>query len=155
MSDLNFELRIGQRRALDAKITEIQRAHKEQLKPYKDALDKLDVLLLDMLTQSKQENARTNAGTVYKTTKYTASITNLPEFQRHVIGTESWDLVDWKANLTATKEFATENKALPPGVKLSARVDIGVTAPAKPKGEKLSVEEVEALPNAEPEVQEA
>lgn len=145
MSALNFELRIGQRRALDAKITELDKEHKEKMKPFKEALDKLDALLLDMLTQSNQQNANTPAGTAYKAVKYSAALENPDEFRRHVIGTESWDLLDWKANVTAVKDFVTENKALPPGVKLSSRWDVGVTAPRKPTKERLTPETVNAL----------
>jgi hypothetical protein len=49
-----------------------------------------------------------------------------------VIGTEQWDLLDKKANVTAVTDYLNENGVLPPGVKYSTRFDVGVRAPTKP-----------------------
>ena len=113
-----FDLRIAQYHRLEAKIDEIETEQKEKLRPYKEAREKLRALMLGMLNDSGQESAKTSAGTVYKTTRSSASLEDPEAFKRHVIGSENWDLLDWKANLTAAQDFASANDGeLPPGVK--------------------------------------
>jgi hypothetical protein len=69
----------------------------------------------------------TKAGTAYVSVKTSASLEDPDIFMRHVIGTESWELLDRRANATAVKAFAEENHgALPPGVKMASIVTVGV-----------------------------
>ncbi len=127
----DFGKRVAQRRQLDAKIKEIKAQHKEQLKPYTEALDMLDAVLLDALNKSGQQNAKTLSGTVYITRKHTASLEDAQVFMDFVIEHELWELLDRKANSTAVTDFLEANKKLPPGVKYNTIVDIGVLAPEK------------------------
>lgn len=135
-----FETRLAQLRSLEAKIKSVEDVVKVKLQPYKDAREKLRALLLEMLNQSGQDSAKTTAGTVYKTKKQSASLDDPDAFKRHVIGTESWDMLDWKANLTAALDFAEVNQGqLPPGVKLNSLVIIGVRAPVPTRKRKPKV----------------
>lgn len=127
----NFELRVGQARALRAKIAEIEKAHEKELAPFKAAQVALDALVLAALNQSGLQNTSGPAGGCHKKERITFSLDNPDEFKRHVIGTESWDLLDWKANATASTDYITEHKALPPGVKRSVFLTVGYTVPAK------------------------
>jgi len=43
-----------------------------------------------------------------------------------VIGSEAWDLLDRKANVTAVSDFIEENNAPPPGVNFSTTYVVGV-----------------------------
>lgn len=130
----SFEHRLVQYRKLEAKIKELADEHKKRMEPFSDAREKLRAHLLDMLNKSGQDSAKTTAGTVYKTTKQSASLDNPEQFKRHVIGSENWDLLDWKANITAVMDFALQNEGqLPPGVKITQKLDIGVRAPVNRK----------------------
>ena len=130
---INLEKRIEQYRAVRDKIKEIKDGHKVQLEPYNELLEKLGAALLDALNATKQDNAKTKAGTAYKTIEVSATIEDVTAFKRHVIGTESWDLLDFKANKTAVVDFIADpdnkTKTPPPGVKFSAIYKIGVRAP--------------------------
>ena len=113
-------------------INKLEEKHKAELKPWKADLEVLKGKLQAFLEATNQESAKTAAGTFFLTTKRSASLSDAAEFRRFVIGGEHWDLLDWKANVTAVVDFAEENKGeLPPGVNLSARVDVNVRRPTE------------------------
>lgn len=123
---LGFEERVSQYVQLRAKRDAMKKAHAEAIKPFNTALDGLEGILLSMLQDTKQESARTNAGTVYKTVKKSASIADGAAFRRHIIGGELWDLVDWRANAPAIAAYIEDTKEAPPGVNFSTHVEVGV-----------------------------
>src|SRR3954467_14938567 len=100
-----FEDRVTQYRTLREMIKEKEKALEEELAPMKQVLEQLGDVLLQMLNKSGQEAARTKAGTVYITNKVSATIADADMFRRHVIGAEQWDLLDWRCNKTAVKDF--------------------------------------------------
>lgn len=100
--------------------------HKDRMEPARNALERLNNVLLQMLEQVGGEGIKTEYGSVFKTTKRSASLEDADQFMRHVIGTEAWDLLERKASLLAVEEFVKENGVLPPGVKLSSRAVVGV-----------------------------
>ena len=125
--DIDIAKRIGQYVALRDKKKAIQDKHKAELKPYNDALETLEMVMLGYLNQINTDNTSAKGvGTVYKTIKKSASIADGAEFQRHVIGTESWNLIDWKANATAVETFMQEHEQPVPGVNFTQHVTVGV-----------------------------
>jgi len=151
MTVVNFEWGITKARALKAKINTIKEKQKEELAPYNAALEKLENYLLDALNKTKQDNASTPAGGCHKIHRISVSLENPEEFKRHVIGAEAWDLLDWKANVTAVDDYLLANAHLPPGVKRSEMLDIGLTAPRKkkPRGSATPKSNPVAGPNAQ------
>lgn len=123
---VNIEKRIEQYVKLRDHIKELDDAHKASMAPFREALEKLNGLLLNHLNTVGVDSAKTGAGTVYKTNKESVSLEDPASFMRHVIGTENWDLLERKANLTACKAFAEENVTMPPGVKFSSTQVVGV-----------------------------
>lgn len=110
-----------------------KKEQKEALKPLTDTLDKLNSILLGYLNSTNQNSASTDGGTVYRTPDESVTLADPDAFMRHVIGTESWELMDRKANKTAVKAFIEEHKSTPPGVNYSSCYVVGVTRPAKEK----------------------
>jgi hypothetical protein len=98
---INFEQVIGAYITLRDYIEAEDKAHKERLQTRRDQLEKLNQLLLQNLNASGQDNAKTKAGTAYRKAWTSATIRDKDAFRRHVIGTEDWDLIDWRANKTA------------------------------------------------------
>ncbi len=91
--------------------------------------------MLAYLEKVGASSINTLGGTVTRTERSSASLVDREAFRRHVIGTESWDLLDWKANLTATKDFIKEHAGeRPPGVTISSKWTLGCTAPRKKAG---------------------
>jgi hypothetical protein len=135
----SFETRLVQYRQLEAKIDAMEEEHKARVMPFKEAREKLRALMLKMLHDSGQDSAKTAVGTVYRLTRTSVSLDDPTEFRRHVIGSENWDLIDWKANKSAVADYATMNEGqLPPGVKVTQMLDIGVRAPAAPRTRKTA-----------------
>lgn len=118
--------RIEQYIRLRDKIKQLDDEHKDKMKPFKETLDKLNAVMLDHLNQIGADSVKSQSGTVYRTTRRTASLEDADAFMRHVIGSEAWELLDRKANVTACEDFAKENGVLPPGVKVSTTIQVGV-----------------------------
>lgn len=126
MTPGSFEHRVTQYVKLRDKIREKEEAHKAEMKPFKDALEQLNGMLLDMLMKTGQDSAKTAAGTAYRKTKRSATIADGDAFRRHVIGTQDYDLIDWRANVKAVEAWVNENHEPPPGINYTTVFDVGV-----------------------------
>lgn len=119
--------RIGQYVALRDRIKEIEDKHDQELKPYKAAKEQLEgVFMTHLNTTGGDSVAVKGVGTIYRTTKKSASLADAEQFRRFVIGGEHWDIIDWKANVSAVEAFLEDHKQLPPGVNFSQRDVVGV-----------------------------
>lgn len=98
---------------------------------YSKRMDEIEALLLGFFEAQKSESINTKVGTAYRSLASSATILDPKEFQRHVIGSGAWELIDWRANKTAALEFLEQNKAEPPGVKISHAYRVGVRRPSK------------------------
>lgn len=123
---VGIDVRIQQYIKLRDKIKSEDDAHKKKMEPYRELLETLNGVMLNHLTAIGGDSVRTENGTVYKTVKKSASLEDADSFKRHVIGTEAWELLDWKANAKAAEDFALENGVLPPGVKYTTTTVVGV-----------------------------
>lgn len=65
-------------------------------------------------------------GTAYKKKSYSVTIADMREFRRHVIGSEDWDMADWRANKTMINDLVEAEKPLPPGVNYTSFSTIGI-----------------------------
>lgn len=107
-------------------IKEADDAHKKKMEDVRALLNMLQTEILNSLHNAGVDSVSTKHGTAYKTTKTSATIEDKSAFTRHVIGTQSWDLVDWRANAPAIADFLSENKHEPPGVKFSTYVTANI-----------------------------
>lgn len=129
----DFEKRIAQYVTLRNKIKDADEAHKKATAPMREMLEKLNGAIREAIQASKQESAKASSGTAYLKHKVSATIADPAAFKRHVIGTESWDLADWKANGPAVKAFVEEHHTVPPGINYSVTVDVGVRTASSTK----------------------
>lgn len=136
--DTRAEQYIKIRDALKAKKEE----HAKIERQFTEAMDLLQGYFQAVLDKlgTGVTSIKTKCGTVTASTRYTASLEDADSFMRHVIATESWDLLDRRANATAVRAFVEANGQLPPGAKLSALRTIGVT---RPRGSGAAKEEAE------------
>lgn len=122
--------RIAQYIAVREKIRETEAKHKEELKPLKAALGALEGVILAALKESGGDNLKVRGvGTAFTVTKQSASIGDKDAFRRHVIGEQAWDLLDWKANVTACAAFIDDPANAgyaPPGINFSTRIGLNV-----------------------------
>lgn len=125
---INIAGRVEQYIALRDKIKMLDDEHKKEMEPYRDALEKLNEILLNHLNEIKSDSASVNGvGTVYRTAKESASLADASAFMDFVIANEQWDLLDRKANVTAVRDYMQANTGdLPPGVNYQKRFVVGV-----------------------------
>lgn len=107
-------------------IKRLEDEHKKQMAPYRETLEKLSNVLMGHLNAVGAESIRAEAGTVYKTEKRSASIADKQAFWDFVMSTQNFDLLDYKANVTAVSEYIDEKHALPPGVNFTSTILVGV-----------------------------
>lgn len=122
-----IEHRVDQYVQLRDLIKDKDDEHKTKMAPYREMLDKLNGVLLDHLNRVGVDSAKTGSGTVYRTEKKVASLADKTVFLAWVKVADQWDMLDYKANVTAVQAFMDENAGvLPPGVNWSNTFVVGV-----------------------------
>lgn len=122
-----FDVRVAQYLKLRDMIKTKEDAHKEAIKPLKEALEKLNSVMLAQLNASGGDSVSTQFGTVYRTRKKSATIADMSLFWDWVTANGDFDFVDKKANATRVEEYINANGGqLPPGVNFSQIEQVGV-----------------------------
>lgn len=93
---------------------------------FNDRMEQIEQNLLSVLTAMGVDSLAGSSGTAYRKISTSVTIADSREFQRHVIGGENWDLIDWRANKTAVNDLVEAGEAVPPGVNRSATYTIGI-----------------------------
>lgn len=91
----------------------------------------LEGQLSEFMATHGVQNVASKHGTAYVTVRYSASLADPDAFMRFVIDNRAFDLLDRRANANAVRDFMSEHKVEPPGVKLSALQHVGVRRPGK------------------------
>lgn len=95
-------------------------------KNYDERMEYLEATLLDMLNKAGLDSFASPAGTAYKKLSTSVTVADQREFRRHVIGSEEWDLIDWRANKTAVNDLVEKGEPLPPGVNRTGFYTVGI-----------------------------
>jgi hypothetical protein len=96
-------------------------------KPKKEAMEQIQGILLGFLDKSGGTAMKTEFGTCYSTTRYSASLADADAFMRFVVDQKAFHMLDRKANATAVREYVEEHQGnLPPGVNLTQIKSVGV-----------------------------
>lgn len=122
----NIDELVGQYIKLRDKLKEADDAHKAKTKGARDHLERLNGKLLERLNEVGGDSVKTGHGTVYRSTKRSATIADGDTFRGFVIQNEAFDLVDWKANANAVDDFIKNEGTPPPGVNFSTTFQVGV-----------------------------
>lgn len=109
----------------DAK-TALEKKQKEHLKKYSVVLNKIEAKLMEHLRKRGLQSLSSDIGTAYIVHRRSAPIADGEAFKNYIIENRDWDMLDWKANVTAVGDFITEHQTLPPGVNFNSVVSIGV-----------------------------
>lgn len=122
----NVDELVSQYVRLRDRIKEADDAHKKKTAGARELLEKLNGKMLERLNELGGESVKTSAGTVYRTTKKSASIADGDLFRGWVIENGAYDVVDWKANANAVEDFIKAEGTPPPGVNYSQTYLVGV-----------------------------
>ena len=104
----------------------IQDRHKEELAPINAVMDKLEARFLQNLLATGQDSAASASGTVYITTKRSASLADAAAFMAYVIESDNFDLLDRKANVKAVEDHIAKFGNAPPGVNYTETAEVGI-----------------------------
>lgn len=104
---------------------ELKAQQAEVMKPYDEALAKLEAEALQILSDTGVESMKTSAGTVYKSVATSATVQDKSAFMGYIKEHQAFDLLDVRANKTAVQDFVTENQDTPPGVVIRREMKVG------------------------------
>ena len=115
--------------ALRDKKKLMEEAFNLEKKKVTDLMDSIEGVLQAFLEKAGSEGIKTQYGSVYLSTKTTASLADPEAFMTWIIANNMFDLLDRRANSTACKDYAEEHKELPPGLNLNSYTSVGVRRP--------------------------
>lgn len=98
----------------------------------KAAIEAIKTIATQRLEASGANSIATPSGTIHTVTKTTARIMDPESFRRWVVDNGAWEMLDWKANMTACRNFVEDQGAPVPGVELSSFRRLSITAPKAP-----------------------
>lgn len=125
----NVDELVDQYVRLRDKVKEADEAHKKKTAQAKAYLELLNNKLLERLNDLGGESVKTESGTVYRTSKRSATIADGGAFREYVIEAGQFDLVDWKANANAVDDYIKQHEVPPPGVNFTVHYTVGVRRP--------------------------
>lgn len=129
-SAVDMEKRVEQFIKLRDLKAKIEERHKDELKPINSAMEQLKELMAKGLDALNVDSAKTACGTVSFSAKASAALADKSAFWTYVVTTGQFDLIDYKANVTAVKEHIENHQGqAPPGVNFSVFRDVGVRRP--------------------------
>jgi hypothetical protein len=130
-ASLNLEQLSGMYVALRDKMKVANDAHKAKMAPANEMLERFEGYMIQRLMDVGADSVKTPAGTVYKTVKKSATISDGDHFREYVIDNEAWHLADWRANPVEVAGHIAKYEAPPPGVNYTTITEVGVRRPAK------------------------
>lgn len=133
---MNVEEKIEKARLVEANIKLIEKRHKEELEPYQSVAEALRNQIQEWMINQNMLSAKTPAGHAVLAKKTSYRVEDQQEFKRHVIGTESWELIVWAVKRSAAEAFMDATQSLPPGVVKSTILELRLLAPEKKRVHK-------------------
>lgn len=94
----------------------LEAEQKLALKPYEDALAKLESRALAILSEQGADSLKTKYGTCYQAVRRSVRTSDKEAFMDYVKDHEAFDLLDVRPNKTAVEDFVNEHGDLPPGI---------------------------------------
>ena len=107
-------------------IKYLEEKYEAQRRPLLEIQEQLAGRLRAFLGAGNLESLKTEHGTCYTSTRYTASLADPDAFMNYVIKNQLFELLDRRANATAVKDFVKKNSQEPPGCHLNGIQTIGV-----------------------------
>jgi hypothetical protein len=137
--DLKEKIRKG--REVNAMIEEIEKRHEEELERYKKVKALIYGQIKDYMIANNMLSSKTAAGQAVMANKKSYRVENQPEFMRHVVGTEDWEVIVWAVKRSAAEAFEQNNNgAMIPGVAKTEMVELRLLAPEKKRVRKPDVQ---------------
>lgn len=110
--------------ALRNRKKEIEERHKDELRPFNEAMDQIELLALDYLNQQSVSSLKTDGGTCFKVARRSYKISDAESFLNWVENNGRSDMLEKRPAKSVIDEYVESGEALPPG--LEVRTDIAV-----------------------------
>jgi hypothetical protein len=108
----------------------LEQQQKDAMAPFTQVMDEIAGKMLAHMDKLGVDSLAGSGGTVYRTTKQSASIKDGELFKDFVRDNKAWELVDWRANAKAVFDYVRANNGMPPpGVSPSSFTTVGVRRP--------------------------
>lgn len=107
-------------------LRRLKEKYEADCEQYKNLQNVLEGKLLKFLGDHKLKNLRTVHGTCYTSTRWNAPLQDKDLFRQFVIANHAWDMLDWRANAEAVKDFIATKNAPVPGCGLTSITHVGV-----------------------------
>ena len=107
-------------------LKEMEETYQKKRKPLLEVQEMLSGILRTFLEDNNLENLKTEAGTCYISTRYTATLSDPEAFMNYVTKTGRFELIERRAAATPVQAYVKENGVLPPGCNLNAVQTVGV-----------------------------
>lgn len=118
--------RVGQYVQVRDALKRMDEKHAAERKPLQELQDILSGKLREFLDNNNLESLKTDQGTCYTSTRYSASLADPDAFMTFVISNQAFHLLDRRANATAVQDYVKEHNQLPPGCNLNGIQSVGV-----------------------------
>lgn len=105
---------------------EYDKEYKEKTAKVKDAMNRIEVLLLQFFEQTGQNSAKTDFGTPYITLRESYSVADRDVYMEWVKQNEAWEMLESRVSKSAVDAYKEEHGELPPGVNYSAERKVNI-----------------------------
>lgn len=113
-------------------LKRIEEKYTKERAPLLEIQERLAGIIRTFMDANNLENLRTEHGTCYTSTRYSATVQD-GELFINFIKTGNWDMIERRANSLAVREYVKDHNELPPGVNLAAVQTLGVRRLGKSK----------------------
>jgi hypothetical protein len=96
----------------------MKKKHDAEQAAVQEGLDRLEAFFLENLNGMGVHHIASPSGTVYKTEKVSANVTDWPRALDWIKASEKWDFLERRVSKTAVEAELKESGNLPPGVNL-------------------------------------
>ncbi len=101
--------------------------HKEEISPFNDVLARLEsVFMVEMDKAEVDSVSARGLGTIYRSTRATATVADFKALQAHVIEHDAWELLQARVSVPAVEAYLEDVGEQPPGVTITRIMKINV-----------------------------
>jgi hypothetical protein len=100
--------------------------HKEELAPYKKAMDGIEAFLLDHLNRAGMQSANTIGGTIYKQTRRSVKVVDAGALKAWAEAEGRPDIFQNRVNNEVLDSIIEQGGTTPPGIEISSTVRVNI-----------------------------
>ena len=109
------------------KKSQVVDGHKKELEPFNRALDGLEAVFMAEMDKGGVDSiSARDCGTIYRSTRTTATVADFDLLKAFVIENDAWELIQGRVSGVAVEAYLEDTGELPPGVNISRILKINV-----------------------------